>query len=102
MSSSIRLYSLEDAIVAFSAGEFVLIHDDEGRENEVDMVIGAEFVTPRHVGVMRRHAGGLICTCDHPRSCIKTGPDVHARHLGKYVDNCSYAFEACLQQGAIW
>lgn len=62
MSSSIRLYSLEDALVAFSAGKFVLIHDDEGRENEVDMVIGAEFVTPRHVGIMRRHAGGLICT----------------------------------------
>jgi 3,4-dihydroxy 2-butanone 4-phosphate synthase len=62
MSTSIRLYSLEDAIVAFSAGKFVLIHDDKGRENEVDMVIAAEFVTPMHVGIMRRNAGGLICT----------------------------------------
>jgi 3,4-dihydroxy 2-butanone 4-phosphate synthase len=55
------LYSLEDAIIAFSGGKFVLIHDDKGRENEVDMVIAAEFVTPMHVGIMRRHAGGLIC-----------------------------------------
>ena len=59
MSTSIRLYSFEDAIVAFSAGKFVLIHDDKGRENEVDMVIAAEFVTPMHVGIMRRNAGGL-------------------------------------------
>jgi 3,4-dihydroxy 2-butanone 4-phosphate synthase len=56
------LYSLDDAIIAFSRGKFVLIHDDKGRENEVDMVIAAEFVTPMHVGIMRRHAGGLICT----------------------------------------
>ena len=56
------MYSLDDAIIAFSRGKFVLIHDDKGRENEVDMVIAAEFVTPMHVGIMRRHAGGLICT----------------------------------------
>jgi 3,4-dihydroxy 2-butanone 4-phosphate synthase len=55
------LYSLEDAVIAFSAGKFVLIHDDKGRENEIDMVIAAEFVTPMHVSIMRKHAGGLIC-----------------------------------------
>lgn len=73
MSTSIRLYSLEDAIVAFSAGKFVLIHDDEGRENEVDMVIAAEFVTPMHVGIMHRHAGGLICTAITHEAASKLG-----------------------------
>jgi 3,4-dihydroxy 2-butanone 4-phosphate synthase len=67
------LYSLEDAIVAFSAGKFVLIHDDKGRENEVDMVIAAEFVTPEHVGIMRRHAGGLICTAITSEVALKLG-----------------------------
>jgi 3,4-dihydroxy 2-butanone 4-phosphate synthase len=67
------LYSLEDAIVAFSNGEFVLVHDDKGRENEVDMVIAAQFVTPKHVGTMRRNAGGLICTAIPYESALKLG-----------------------------
>jgi len=67
------LYSLEDAIVAFSAGKFVLIHDDKGRENEVDMVIAAEFITPEHVGIMRRDAGGLICTAITNEVALKLG-----------------------------
>ena len=78
MSTIIRLYSLEDAIVAFSAGKFVLIHDDEGRENEVDMVIASQFVTPMHVGIMHRHAGGLICTAITHEVCVKIGLNVHA------------------------
>jgi 3,4-dihydroxy 2-butanone 4-phosphate synthase len=73
MPTSIRLYSLEDAIIALSAGKFVLIHDDKGRENEVDMVIAAEFVTPMHVGIMRRHAGGLICTAITHEAASKLG-----------------------------
>jgi 3,4-dihydroxy 2-butanone 4-phosphate synthase len=67
------LYSLEDAIVAFSNGEFVLVHDDKGRENEVDMVIAAQFVTPKHIGTMRRSAGGLICTAIPYESALKLG-----------------------------
>lgn len=67
------MYSLEDAIIAFSNGKFVLVHDDKGRENEVDMVIAAEFVTPKHVGTMRRHAGGLICAAISHESALKMG-----------------------------
>lgn len=52
---------LADAIAALQAGRFVLVHDDEGRENEIDMVVAAEHVTPRHVATMRRDAGGLLC-----------------------------------------
>lgn len=73
MSTNIRLYSLEDAIVAFSAGKFVLIHDDKGRENEVDMVIASEFVTPMHVGILRRQAGGLICTAISHEAASRLG-----------------------------
>jgi 3,4-dihydroxy 2-butanone 4-phosphate synthase len=45
----------------------VLIHDALGRENEVDMVIAAESVSPKHVATMRRDAGGLICVALHPK-----------------------------------
>jgi len=45
----------------------VLVHDAPGRENEVDMVIAAELVGPKHVATMRRDAGGLICVALHPK-----------------------------------
>jgi 3,4-dihydroxy 2-butanone 4-phosphate synthase len=73
VSTNIRLYSIEDAIAAFSTGKFVLIHDDKGREDEVDMVVSAEFVTPMQVGIMRMHAGGLICTAITHEAASKLG-----------------------------
>ena len=53
--------SLESGIQSLKRGEFVLLHDSAGRENEVDMVVAAEFTTPEHVARMRQHAGGLLC-----------------------------------------
>lgn len=53
--------SLDDALLSLKRGEFVLLHDSSGRENEIDMVVAAEFITPEHIARMRQHAGGLIC-----------------------------------------
>lgn len=53
--------SLESGIQSLKRGEFVLLFDSAGRENEIDMVVAAEFVTPEHVARMRQHAGGLLC-----------------------------------------
>jgi len=39
----------------------VLLHDATSRENEIDMVVAAEFATPEHVRMMRTEAGGLLC-----------------------------------------
>lgn len=52
---------LEGAIESLRRGEFILLHDSAGRENEVDMVVAAEFAGPEHVARMRQHAGGLLC-----------------------------------------
>jgi 3,4-dihydroxy 2-butanone 4-phosphate synthase len=52
---------LDDAIAALRGGMFVLVHDDQGRENEIDMVVAAEHTRPYHVATMRNEAGGLIC-----------------------------------------
>jgi 3,4-dihydroxy 2-butanone 4-phosphate synthase len=38
-----------------------MIHDSDGRENEIDLVTAAQFITPEHIARMRQHAGGLIC-----------------------------------------
>jgi 3,4-dihydroxy 2-butanone 4-phosphate synthase len=53
--------SLQDATSSLKRGEFVLLYDSGNRENEVDMVVAAEFVTPEHISRMRQSAGGLIC-----------------------------------------
>ncbi len=58
--------SLESGIESLKRGEFVLLFDSAGRENEIDMVVAAQFVTPEHVARMRQHAGGLVCIAiDH-------------------------------------
>ena len=53
--------SLESGLESLKRGEFVLLFDSAGRENEIDMVVAAQFVTPEHVARMRQHAGGLLC-----------------------------------------
>jgi 3,4-dihydroxy 2-butanone 4-phosphate synthase len=53
--------SFELGLESLKRGEFVLLFDSAGRENEIDMVVAAQFVTPEHVARMRQHAGGLLC-----------------------------------------
>ena len=53
--------SLESSLESLKRGEFVLLFDSAGRENEIDMVVAAEFITPEHIVRMRQHAGGLLC-----------------------------------------
>src|SRR6201989_909342 len=44
-----------------AAGRMILLFDEEDRENEGDLVLAAEFVTPEAINFMARHARGLIC-----------------------------------------
>ena len=53
--------TLESGIQSLKRGEFVLLFDSAGRENEIELVVAAEFVTPEHVARMRQHGGGLLC-----------------------------------------
>ncbi len=50
-----------EAIAEFKAGKFVLIADDDNRENEGDLAIAAEHVTPEAINFLNIHARGLIC-----------------------------------------
>ena len=53
--------SIEDALRDIHAGKFVIVADDEDRENEGDLICAAELVTPAMVNFMIKKAGGLIC-----------------------------------------
>ncbi|HXI87279.1 MAG TPA: 3,4-dihydroxy-2-butanone-4-phosphate synthase [Parvularculaceae bacterium] len=55
------LASVPEAIAAFKTGEFVIIVDDEDRENEGDLAIAADFVTPAAVNFCAKEGRGLIC-----------------------------------------
>ena len=55
------LDKLEDAIAALAAGKMIIVVDDESRENEGDLVVASEKITPEIVNFMVTHARGLIC-----------------------------------------
>ncbi|MCX7606638.1 MAG: bifunctional 3,4-dihydroxy-2-butanone-4-phosphate synthase/GTP cyclohydrolase II [Bacteroidia bacterium] len=60
-SLSIRVDTIEAAITALQRGSMVIVVDDESRENEGDLVMAAQFVTPEAINFMAREARGLIC-----------------------------------------
>jgi len=53
--------TVEDAVDAIKAGRMIIVVDDEDRENEGDLTIAAEKVTPEVINFMARHGRGLIC-----------------------------------------
>ena len=55
------LGSVEDAILEFKAGRMIVVVDDEDRENEGDLTMAAEMVTPEAINFMAKHGRGLIC-----------------------------------------
>ena len=65
LDTSLETYetdSIESALDALRRGQIIIVSDDEGRENEGDLLMAAEFVTPHAVNFMITHARGLICT----------------------------------------
>lgn len=93
--------SIQEIIADIRAGKMVVLTDDENRENEGDLVLPAQFVTPEAVTFMLRNALGYLCLslteadCDrlqlHPQSSVNTtvrgtaftvSIDLHHRHGG--------------------
>src|SRR5215510_5290196 len=56
-----QISSIEDAIADIKAGKMVILMDDESRENEGDLCMAAEKVTPEASNFMAKYARGLIC-----------------------------------------
>ena len=55
------LATVPEALSDFKSGKFVIVVDDEERENEGDLVVAAQLVTPEHISFMTRHGSGLVC-----------------------------------------
>ncbi len=56
-----RLNAIEEAIADFREGKFIIVVDDEDRENEGDLIVAAEKITPEQVNFMLKHARGVLC-----------------------------------------
>ena len=69
--NKITLDRIEDAIADFAAGKMVIVVDDEDRENEGDIIIAAEKITPEQVNFMLKNARGVLCAPMTIQRCVE-------------------------------
>jgi 3,4-dihydroxy 2-butanone 4-phosphate synthase/GTP cyclohydrolase II len=69
---------IEEALEDLRAGKMVVVCDDEDRENEGDLTIAAQFVTPEAINFMAKEGRGLICLALTPERCDELGLDLMA------------------------
>lgn len=92
--SEIKLNSIEDAIADFREGKFVIVVDDEDRENEGDFIIAAEKITPEKVNFMLTNGRGVLCAPITEERCkeldldmqVETNTSIHETPFTITVD----------------
>jgi 3,4-dihydroxy 2-butanone 4-phosphate synthase/GTP cyclohydrolase II len=83
--------TIEEALADIRAGRMVVVCDDEDRENEGDLTMAAQFVTPEAINFMATHGRGLICLALTPRRCDEL-------NLGPMVTQNSARFQTAFTQ----
>jgi 3,4-dihydroxy 2-butanone 4-phosphate synthase/GTP cyclohydrolase II len=78
MSATRTFASIEVAIEEIRQGRMVVVCDDETRENEGDLTMAAQFVTPEAINFMAKEGRGLICLALSPARCDELGLDLMA------------------------
>jgi 3,4-dihydroxy 2-butanone 4-phosphate synthase / GTP cyclohydrolase II len=87
--------STEDIIADFREGKMVILVDEEDRENEGDLVIAAEFVTPAAINFMARYGRGLICLTLTAELCRRLNlPLMVTDNRSPYRTNFTLSIEA--------
>ena len=77
-ATNTRFASIEEALEDIRDGKMVVVCDDETRENEGDLTMAAQFVTPEAINFMRKEGGGLICLALTSSRCDELGLDLMA------------------------
>ncbi len=75
MDNKIKLDSIEEALHDFHNGKMVIVVDDEDRENEGDLIVAAEKITPEQVNFMLKNARGVLCAPITISRCHELGLD---------------------------
>ncbi len=73
--NDIKLDTIEEAIADFAEGKMIIVVDDEDRENEGDIIVAAEKITPEQVNFMLKNARGLLCAPISISRCKELGLD---------------------------
>ncbi|HEY3019329.1 MAG TPA: 3,4-dihydroxy-2-butanone-4-phosphate synthase, partial [Solirubrobacteraceae bacterium] len=76
--ADIKFSTIDEALEDIAAGKMVVVVDDEDRENEGDLVMAAQFVTPDAINFMATHARGWICLALTPERCDELGLELMA------------------------
>ena len=77
-----ELNSIQEIISDISEGKMVILMDDEDRENEGDLILAAEKVSPEAINFMATHARGLICLALNDERCRRLGLEQMVKHNG--------------------
>ena len=77
-----ELNSIQEIISDISEGKMVVLMDDEDRENEGDLILAAEKVSPEAINFMATHARGLICLALNDERCRRLGQEQMVKHNG--------------------
>tara|TARA_B100000029_G_scaffold486116_1_gene540157 strand:- start:17 stop:1108 length:1092 start_codon:yes stop_codon:yes gene_type:complete len=77
-----ELNSIQEIISDISEGKMVVLMDDEDRENEGDLILAAEKVSPEAINFMATHARGLICLALNDERCKKLGLEQMVKNNG--------------------
>jgi 3,4-dihydroxy 2-butanone 4-phosphate synthase / GTP cyclohydrolase II len=89
------LSSTLEIIADFKAGKMVILVDEEDRENEGDLLLAADFVTPEAINFMARYARGLVCLTLTEKRCRQLNLPLMAAHNGtKTGTNFTLSIEA--------
>ena len=71
-----KLNTIEEAVEDFRQGKFVIVVDDEDRENEGDFIMAAEKITPEHVNFMLKNGRGVLCAPITEQRCHELNLDM--------------------------
>lgn len=89
------LITIEEAIIEIKNGKMIILVDDEKRENEGDLVIAAEKITPEHINFMAKYGRGLICLAmDHKLINKLNLPPMSSHNQSKFKTNFTVSIEA--------
>jgi 3,4-dihydroxy 2-butanone 4-phosphate synthase/GTP cyclohydrolase II len=90
-----QIATTEEIVAELRAGRMVILVDEEDRENEGDLVLAADFVTPEAINFMVKHARGLVCLTLTEEHCERLGLTMMASRNGtQFGTNFTVSIEA--------
>src|SRR5690606_25424222 len=94
-SAGTGISPVTEIVAELRAGRMVILVDEEDRENEGDLVLAAEFVTPEDINFMVTHARGLVCLTLTEERCRQLDlPLMASRNGTRYGTNFTMSIEA--------